>query len=141
MLTGTVPIGNYAAALAHVRYLNTETVPNPAARSIEFTATDAELHQGRPTVTTVGIGSDFAISFDPLPEIVLADATLVYTINVTNVGAATASDLVLTSVLDEDAFITGLLDPDGAGWDSGRPPAAWPPANKCSRPRPTGRRW
>ncbi len=117
LLTGNVSKANYISALATAGFLNTATVPAPAARLIEFVATDAELHQGLPSVTTVGIGSDFAITFDPVSPIVLADSTLVYTINVTNVGAAPATDLVLTSILDKDAFITAMLDPDGAGWD------------------------
>ena len=119
LLTGNVSKTNYIQALTnnYVGFLNSNTVPSPTARLIEFVATDAEMHQGLASVTTVGIGSDFAITFDPVSPIVLADATLVYTINVTNVGAAPASDLVLTSILDEDAFITAMLDPDGVGWD------------------------
>ncbi len=134
LLTGTASKASYTSALAYVGFLNTETVPAPAARLIKFVATDTDLHQGLPTVTTVGIGSDFAITFEPLPEIVLADATLTYTINVTNVGTAPATDLVLTSVLDEDAFITGILDPNSAGWDCSDFQSGANPTAVCSLP-------
>ena len=134
LLTGIASKDNYTLALSYVGFLNTETVPAPAARLIKFVATDTDLHQGLPTVTTVGIGSDFAITFEPLPEIVLADATLTYTINVTNVGTAPATDLVLTSVLDEDAFITGILDPNSAGWDCSDFQSGANPTAVCSLP-------
>jgi len=134
LLTGQTSLAAYVSALSAVGYLNSEVVPNPTARLIEFSATDAELHQGVATVTTVGIGSDFAISFDPLPQIVLADATLVYTINVTNVGAAPATDLVLTSVVDEDGFITDMQDRDGAGWDCTDFQSGQNPTAVCSLP-------
>jgi len=134
LLTGTASKDDYTSALAYVGFLNTETVPAPAARLIKFVATDTDLHQGLPAVTTVGIGSDFAITFEPLPEIVLADATLTYTINVTNVGTAPATDLVLTSVLDEDAFITGILDPNSAGWDCSDFQSGANPTAVCSLP-------
>ena len=134
LLTGNVSKASYIAALAYVGYLNTEVVPDPTARLIEFTATDTELHQGLASVTTVGIGSDFAITFDTMPEIVLADASLVYTINITNVGAAQATDLVLTSVVDEDAFITDMQDPNGVGWDCSDFQSGQNPTAVCSLP-------
>ncbi|MGD2112210.1 MAG: chitobiase/beta-hexosaminidase C-terminal domain-containing protein, partial [Gammaproteobacteria bacterium] len=137
LLTGNVSKAGYIAALAHVGYLNTEVVPAPTARRIEFVATDTEQHQGRASQTTVGIGSDFAITFEPLPEIVLADATLVYQMNITNVGAAAAVDLVLTSIVDEDAFITDMREPGGTvwgGWDCSDFQAGQNPTAVCSLP-------
>lgn len=133
VLTGQAPKSNYILALAELGFLNSETVPDPAARRIEFVATDAEQHQGLATTTTVGIGSDFAIAFAAMPEIVLADAPLRYTITVTNVGAAPATDLVLSSVVDEDAFITNM-DPDDFGWDCTDFQAGSNPTAVCSRP-------
>ena len=85
-------------------------------------------------MTTVGIGSDFAITFDPMSQIVLADSTLVYTINVTNVGTTPAVDLVLTSVLDVDAFITDMQDPDTIGWDCSDFQSGANPTAVCSLP-------
>jgi len=136
LLTGNVSKANYIQVLTsnYVGYLNSNTVPDPTARLIEFTATDTAQHQGLASVTTVGIGSDFAITFEPLPEIVLADSTLIYTINITNVGAAPATDLVLTSVVDEDAFITDMQDPSGAGWDCSDFQAGQNPTAVCSLP-------
>jgi len=133
LLTGDVDKAGYIAALGHIGYLNSTVVPHPVARQVEFVATDDDSHQGLATVTTVGIGSDFAISFDAMPGIV-ADSSLVYTINVTNVGNTAATDLVLTSVVDEDAFIMDMQDPNGAGWDCSDFQSGLNPTAVCSLP-------
>jgi len=134
LLTGAASRSAYEQALGALRYLNTQVVPDPTARLIGFSAADDQLRQGRASSTTVGIGSDFAISFDPLPEIVLADSGLVYTINVTNVGATDATDLVLTSIVDAGALIQSSADASGAGWDCNEFQSGQNPTASCSLP-------
>jgi hypothetical protein len=113
ILTGTADKSGYASALGLVGYSETGNL-SQVGRIVEFTATDTEGHTGRASTTTIALGTDFAVRFSAMPEIVLADDDLTYTVTVTNVGGTTATDVVLTSVLDEYAFV---MNAAGEGWD------------------------
>ncbi|MCK5091229.1 MAG: hypothetical protein KAR30_01760, partial [Gammaproteobacteria bacterium] len=131
VLTGTTSLANYEQALQLIGYRNTQFVPDPVARTITFAVTDTSGRIGRVSTTTVSIGGDFAVSFEQIAEVVLADESLIYTINVTNVGSSVATDIVLTSVLAQDAFV---LNNTGSGWDCNDFQAGQNPNVVCSLP-------
>jgi len=129
-LTGPADRASFASALTYIKFNNTAEAPNTQARIISFRATDTSSLTGRASLGRVAIGSSFAVDFEPMPEIALADRDLTYTVNIANADVTALADVVLTLVLDEEVFVVDSVNP---GWDCGDFQAGANPTVICRR--------
>jgi len=114
ILTGSASLADYATSLAAVTFNNGATIPDTTPRLIQVVARDDTGNDGNKAETLISIGSNFAITTNDLPAIVLTDSDLTYSPTVTNVSDQSAADVAMTVVLPEDIFFMGV---SGAGWD------------------------
>ena len=114
VLTGSASKADYEAALGLIKFDNPSPIPGATPRSVTVVATDETGYTGNTATATIGIDTDFAVTFGHLPEILLTADNLSYTITVTNLNAAQATDVVLTDILPDGMIYNSA---SGIGWD------------------------
>jgi uncharacterized repeat protein (TIGR01451 family) len=116
---GTLPV--YASATVSVVTIATIPGPVTSVASVGFPGTDPNPNNNSASVTTTVTepGADMAVSMTAAPSIVLQGAPLTYTIQVTNNGPFTATQVMLNNTLPPNVNLIststteGTVTPDG----------------------------